>query len=104
LEYIRSIAGVSSSWNFPTKIEIQSIESVRRKQNEENCTIEHLKFSDQNFPLNYLVLKTGQFPLNLSDFISHVQVYSIFKSIHLEFLADRSIESISDIKELVQDI
>lgn len=104
LEYIRSIAGVSSSWNFPTKIEIQSIESVRRKQNEENCTIEHLKFSDQNFPLNYLVLKTGQFPLNLSGFISHVQVYSIFKSIHLEFLADRSIESIRDIKELVQDI
>ena len=104
LEYIRSIAGVSSSWNFPTKIEIQNIESVRREQNEENCTIEHLKFSDQDFPLNYLVLKTGQFPLNLSDFISHVQIHTIFKSIHLEYLPDKTIESISDIKILVQEL
>ena len=104
LEYVRSIAGISSSWNIPIKIEFQNIESVRRKQDRENYTIEHLNFFDQNFPLKYLVLKTKQFPLNLSGFISQVQIHTIFKSIHLGYLADKTIDSISDIKNLVQGL
>ena len=104
LEPIRSIVDNSSPWNFPIKIEFQNIESVRRKQDKENYTIEHLNFFDQNFPLKYLVLKTKQFPLNLSGFISQVQIHTIFKSIHLGYLADKTIDSISDIKNLVQGL
>ena len=104
LECIRSIADNSSPWNFPIKIEFQNIESVRRIQDKENYTIEHLNFSDQNFPLEYLVLKTAHFPLNLSEFISQVQIHTIFKTIHLEYLADKTIESISDIKKLIQEL
>jgi len=63
-----------------------------------------LNFSDQNFPLEYLVLKTAHFPLNLSEFISQVQIHTIFKTIHLEYLADKTIESISDIKKLIPEL
>ena len=104
LDFIGSAASPNAPWEISKSIHLKDIETARNKQEGTYETLHNLKNTDPCFPLKFLVLKTQHFPLSLSHFISHVQVYSIFKSIHLEFLADSSIESISDIKELVQDI
>ena len=101
LHFIRSAASPNAPWEISKSIHLKDIETARNKQEGTYETLHNLKNTDPCFPLKFLILKTQHFPLSLSHFISHVQVYSIFKSIHLEFLADRSIESIRDIKELV---
>ena len=104
LEYIKSNANTTIPWNFPSNLDIQFIESIRKKHVEEHTSLINLKYTDQDFPLNFIVLKTLHFPLNLSGFISHVQIHTVFKSIHLEYLVDKSINSIDDINNLLTDI
>jgi hypothetical protein len=51
-----------------------------------------------------MVAKTEHIPMSVSRFVSRVRITSVFKTIHLEYLADKSINDVEDIKNLVKFI
>jgi hypothetical protein len=51
-----------------------------------------------------MTVKTRHVPITLKEYVSNIQISSIFKIIHLEYLADKKINSIDDIKELIDSM
>jgi len=102
--HIKSIADVVAPWTFEDKIDIKTITSKRNEIIENQLTFNSLKPTEVTYPFELLVFKTNHIPISLKDYVEHIQINSIFKSIHLEYLADKKITGIDDIKKLVQNV
>ena len=102
--YIKSIVDVVSPWEFDDYIDIKKIKLRRSELYENQQTISSLKPTEVSFPFDLLIYKTNHIPISLKDYVENIQISSIFKSIHLEYLADKKITSIDDIKQLVKNV
>ncbi|MFC1550329.1 hypothetical protein ACFL46_03460 [Candidatus Neomarinimicrobiota bacterium] len=103
-KYIKSIADVTAPWEFVEKLSINDIEAKRQDMHEQHQTISSLKTTEIDYPLNLMTIKTRHVPITLKEYVSNIQISSIFKIIHLEYLADKKINSIDDIKELIDSM
>lgn len=103
-DYLKSVAGVVAPWEFDDDIDLNKIKLRRNELYEKQQTISSLKPTEISFPFDLLVYKTNHIPISLKDYVENIQISSIFKSIHLEYLADKKITSIEDIKELVKNV
>ena len=56
-----------------------------------NLPFASLKPTEVTYPFDLLIYKTNHIPISLKDFVENIQISSIFKSIHLEYLADKKI-------------
>ena len=103
-DYIKSIAGVVAPWEFDDEVDIKKIQFRRSELYENQQTISSLKPTEVSYPFDLLIFKTNHIPISLKDYVENIQITSIFKSIHLEYLADKKITSIDDIKQLVKTV
>jgi len=103
-DYLKSIAGVVAPWEFEDEINIKNIQLRRKEIFEKQLTISALKPTEVSYPLDLLIYKTNHIPISLKDYVENIQISSIFKSIHLEYLADKKITSINEIKQLVKNV
>ena len=103
-DYIKSIAGVVAPWEFANDIDIKQIQFRRSELYENQQTISSLKPTEISYPFDLLIYKTNHIPISLKDYVENIQISSIFKSIHLEYLADKKIAIIDDIKQLVKNV
>ena len=102
--YLKSIAGVVAPWEFDDDFDIKKIQFRRSEMYENQLTISSLKPTEISYPFDLLIYKTNHIPISLKDYVENIQITSIFKSIHLEYLADKKITSIDDIKQLVKNV
>jgi len=103
-DYLKSIAGVIAPWEFDDEINIKKIQFRHSEIYENQLTISSLKPTEVSYPFDLLIYKTNHIPISLKDYVENIQISSIFKSIHLEYLADKKITSIDDIKQLVKNV
>jgi len=102
--YFNSIADLRAPWEFRNRLTLKEISEVRQKVQEEHETVYSIKPTDIDYPFQYIALKTMHVPMVLHDYVDQVQISAIFKTIHLEYLQDKSIKSIEDIKNLIKDM
>jgi len=102
--YLQSIADITSPWEFQERLYLKDIDAKRKDLLESHQTIFSIPPTEISYPFDLLVTKTLHIPLTPQDYIDQVQVSSIFKTIHLEYLVDKNIESINDIKVLVEEM
>lgn len=102
--YLKSIAGVVAPWDFDDEVDSKKIQSRRREIFDDQLTISSLKPTEVSYPFDLLIYKTNHIPISLKDYVNNIQISSIFKSVHLEYLADKKITSIDDIKQLVKNV
>ena len=81
-----------------------NIEKIRTALKSNPQTGFHTPTTDIDFPFQIMVAKTEHIPMMISRFVSRIQITSIFKTIHLEYLADKTIRTTEDIKNLVKSI
>ncbi len=103
-DYLKSIAAVVSPWEFEKEIDIKIIQAKRREVFENQLTPASLKATEVTYPFDLLIHKTNHIPISLKDYVENIQITSIFKSIHLEYLANKKITNIDDIKKLVDNV
>ena len=103
-DYLNSIAGVVAPWEFEDEINIKKIKLRRKEIFEKQLTISALKPTEVSYPFDLLIYKTNHISISLKDYVENIQISSIFKSIHLEYLADKKITSIDEIKQLVKNV
>ncbi|NHZ84723.1 MAG: hypothetical protein GWP19_02450 [Planctomycetia bacterium] len=103
-DYLKSIASVVVPWEFDDEIDIKKIQLKRREILNEQLTISSLKPTEISYPFDLLIYKTNHIPISLKDYVENIQISSIFKSIHLEYLSDKKIANIDDIKQLVKNV
>jgi len=103
-DHIKYIADVVAPWSFEDKIDIRSIRAKRSEIIDERIPFNTLKATEITYPFDLLVYKTNHIPISLKDYVENIQINSIFKSIHLEYLADKKISDIEDIKKLVKNV
>lgn len=101
-EHMEAHADITAPWEFKKRPLLKDIQTTRKSLNENHQTLFTLKPTDIDFPFNVISLKTGRVPLVLHQFQSQVQIHSVFKTIHLEYLADTEIESLEDIRRLTE--
>jgi hypothetical protein len=102
--YLNANADDTAPWEFQDKITIQDIEKKRTELKESHFTLANLKATEIDYPFSLVTAKTNHIPLSLKAYVSNIQISSIFKVIHLEYLADKSIQSIDDIKKLIDNM
>ncbi len=103
-DYLKSIAGVVAPWEFEDEIDIKKIQLSRSEIFDKQLTISSLKPTEVSYPYDLLIYKTNHIPISLKDYVENIQISSIFKSMHLEYLANKKITSIDDIKQLVKNV
>lgn len=103
-DHLKSIAGVVAPWEFDNEIDIKKIQLRRSEILEKQLTISKLKPTEISYPFDLLIYKTNHIPISLKDYVENIQISSIFKSMHLEYLANKKITSIDDIKQLVKNV
>lgn len=103
-DHFHSLAGITAPWEFRDHLLLKDIDAARKSLLESGITLYNLKPTDIDFPFFALVLKTNHIPLTLHQFLSQIQIHSVFKSIHLEYLSDREINTIEDIRKLTKDL
>jgi hypothetical protein len=99
--YLKANAEDTAPWEFQDKLTIKDIEQKRMDLKESHSTLAHLKATEIDYPFSLITTKTSHIPLSLKAYVSNIQISSIFKIIHLEYLADKSVSSIEDIKKLI---
>ena len=102
--YINTIADVVATWEFKKEFDIKDIRQRRQEIISKQISFTSLKPTEVDFPFDLMIHKTNHIPPTLKDYVENIQISSIFKSIHLEYLADKKISSIDDIKELVKNV
>lgn len=103
-DHFHSLADITAPWEFRDHLLLKDIDAVRKLLVETGTTLHTLKPTEIDFPFIALVLKTNHIPTVLYQFLSQVQIHSVFKSIHLEYLSDREINTIEDIQNLTKDL
>ena len=99
-EFIESLSDITAPWEFKKKLLLKDIQDCRKKMRINNTTLSTLKYTELDFPFSLLVFKTMHIPMVLHQYQSQLQIHSRFKTIHLEYLIDRDINTIEDIRKL----
>jgi len=102
--FLFDIADITAPWEKRKGIYLKDIEAVRLSLKNDSQTGYHTPTTDIDFPFQIMAAKTLHIPITITSFIKRVQITSIFKTIHLEYLANKSINDIDDIKKLVESI
>lgn len=84
--------------------DIQEISRRRKSLQSTRTTLAQLAPEDPEYLLNCITLKTLHIPLTLAQFIKGVAINSTFKTIHLNYLKDVKIETLRDVKHLLESI
>lgn len=100
-EYLKSAADITAPWEFQERLYLKDIDARRKEQADSHMTVFSIPATEISYPLELLVSRTLHIPLTPQEYIDQIQVSSIFKTIHLEYLVNKNIESIEDIKNLV---
>ena len=103
-ELIQTVSDITAPWDFKDNILLKDIEAERKSLAEKGTTIQSLKPTEIEFPFQLIVLKTIHIPMVLHLFLHQIQILSVFKSIHLDYLADREINTIEDIRRLIEGL
>jgi hypothetical protein len=103
-DYFNSVADLVAPWEFDKQIDIKSIRLQRQQMHDNQISFASLKPTEVDYPFNLIVHKTNHIPATLKDYVESIQISSIFKSIHLEYLANKKITDIEDIKQLVKNV
>jgi hypothetical protein len=69
-----------------------------------NITLHQLDREDADFLIDCFILKTAHIPRTLAEYIQNISISYSFRTIHLEYLKDITIESIEDIECLFKKI
>ena len=83
---------------------LKDIQESRKQMKLNNTTLSSLKHTELDFPFSLMVFKTMHIPMVLHKYQSHLQIHSRFKTIHLEYLIDRDINTIEDIRKLADSL
>jgi len=102
--HIFSQIDIIAPWEKREQLYLKDMDAYRKKINESGLTLHTLKATDIDYPFQVMVIKTSHIPTLLNQFLSQVQIHSIFKSIHLEYLSNRQIDTIEDIKKIAEGI
>lgn len=102
--YFQDAADETAPWIFREKILLKDIQEIRNEILTSHSTLFSLKPTDVNYPFLVLVSKTLHIPMVLHQYQSQVQIHSVFKSIHLEYLADMDINTIEDVRQLTEKL
>ncbi|NQV37320.1 MAG: hypothetical protein HQ509_04835 [Candidatus Marinimicrobia bacterium] len=100
--YFKQIADITAPWEFHNRLTLKDISEARNIINQKHETVYSLKSTDIDYPFHYVVSKTLHVPMVLHEYVEQIQISAIFKTIHLEYLQDKTINSIEDIQELVR--
>tara|TARA_Y100000031_G_C8064395_1_gene312146 strand:+ start:152 stop:553 length:402 start_codon:yes stop_codon:yes gene_type:complete len=103
-DFFFSIADITAPWERRDGVYLKDIEKIRNVLKKNPQTGFHTPTTDIDFPFQLMVAKTEHIPMTISRFVSRVHITSVFKTIHLEYLADKTIRNIEDIKDLVKSI
>lgn len=103
-EHFRALAEITAPWEFRERILLKEVEAQRKRLNETHQTLHTLKATEIDYPFQSLVLKTNHIPMVLHQYLQQVQIHSVFKTIHLEYLSNIEINSIDDIRRLTEGI
>ncbi len=103
-DYLQQFASEIAPWNFDHDLSLKALDHHRQNLAENQDTLSTLKATEVTYPQDLLVLKTVHFPLNLSEYVSQIQISSIFKTIHMEYLVNKNINTIEDVKKLVEEM
>jgi hypothetical protein len=103
-DFLFNLADIIAPWEKRGSIYLKDIESVRSSLKTSQKSGFQTPTTDIDFPFQLMVAKTEHIPITISAFVSCVNISSIFKIIHLEYLVDKSIRGIDDIKKLVKSI
>jgi len=83
---------------------LREIDQRRKTLHKSGATLLQLLPDEPEYLLNGLVLKTMHLPISLAQFLKGVAVTSTFNTIHLNYLKDVKIETLRDIKHLLESI
>jgi pterin-4a-carbinolamine dehydratase len=103
-DFLKNIADITAPWEFHPKILLKDIDAQRKVLMEKQRTVHNLKPTEVDYPFELLTAKTQHVPMVLHDYITQIQISAIFKTIHLEYLADKTIQSIDDIRALIREM
>ena len=103
-EFIESLSDITAPWEFRKKLLLKDIQECRKNMNLNNTTLSSLKHTELDFPFSLMVFKTMHIPMVLHQYQSQLQIHSRFKTIHLEYLIDRDINTIEDIRKLADSL
>ena len=103
-DWLLSILNKSCPYLSVKNYPIENITIDRKRLEDAGKTLHHLDREEPEFLVHTLVLKTFRIPLTLQDYEKGVSILSTFKTIHLEYLKDITIENIEDIQRLLQDL
>ncbi len=97
---LQSAAEITAPWEFEKRLTISKLKNLRRRllSSEEGLD---LNPTAVDYPLWLLVQKTIHLPLTLAEYQQQIQITSFFKTIHITHLVDKDINSIEDIKSLI---
>ncbi|RMF10579.1 MAG: hypothetical protein D6762_01235 [Candidatus Neomarinimicrobiota bacterium] len=104
LDYLRQFASDLAPWTFEEDLTVPRLEAIRHQLRQDNRSIASLRPTEVTYPRDLIVLKTLHFPLHLSDYVEQIQITSIFKTIHLEYLVDKEIKTLEDVQKLVEEM
>jgi hypothetical protein len=103
-EFIESLSDITAPWEFRKKLLLKDIQESRKQMRLNNTTLSSLKHTELDFPFSLMVFKTMHIPMVLHQYQSQLQIHSRFKTIHLEYLIDRDINTIEDIRKLADSL
>ena len=103
-DFLFSIADITAPWEKRDGVYLKDIEKIRTSLKNNPQTGFHTPTTDIDFPFQIMVAKTEHIPMTISRFVSRVHITSVFKTIHLEYLADKTIKTTEDIKILIKSI
>lgn len=83
---------------------LHEIDQLRKTIHKAGTTLAQLQPETTDYLINCLVIKTMHIPLSLAQFVKGVAVTSTFKTIHLNYLKNVKIETLRDIKHLLESI
>ncbi len=100
-QVFKNAADITAPWEFRERILLKDLEVKRKLFIDNHARKNDLTPTDIDFPFDMIALKTLHIPVTLQSYIQHIQISSVFKTIHLEDLAKEKIDSIDDIKNLI---
>lgn len=103
-DYLKDVAEETAPWVFRDKLLLKDIQEVRNNLQETQATLSALKVTDLDFPFQVLALKTAHIPMVLHQYQAQINVHSVFKTIHLEYLSDTDINTIEDVRKLTEKL
>ncbi|MEE8437305.1 MAG: hypothetical protein V3S22_03080 [Candidatus Neomarinimicrobiota bacterium] len=103
-DHIFSQSDIIAPWQVKDQLYLKDIDAFRKNILTSGITQHNLKPTEIDFPFQIMVVKTSHIPTILSQFLSQIQIHSVFKSIHLEYLSSIDINTIDDIKKLAEGI